>query len=262
GDLTNLVHGSHCSRYRLTRIPGTNAFVGIVNETCDSLAFCACSTVDRLCLNCHSNAKFGHFGGESYASPHTEDEVASLSTMKSAPVGPVAGGILGCIMVLVLAIYAYRHQIHRRRHQHMSPLAVQEMSVRMSSLDNEREEDSHEDRGIMSNTRFIAAVMERRAHSPERRRRYWGRSGTESDHGYSTMSPQEDSENPPCNNEPLSAGVDVGTQEDDLELDTPPQTAALLSHKYRPCRLPPHPPLHRPHRLQAAVTVHSVDAGC
>uniref|UniRef100_A0A8C9W668 VWFA and cache domain-containing protein 1 n=1 Tax=Scleropages formosus TaxID=113540 RepID=A0A8C9W668_SCLFO len=363
GDLTNLVHGSHCSRYRLTRIPGTNAFVGIVNETCDSLAFCACSTVDRLCLNCHRmeqnececpcecplevNECTGHltsaenrnpscevhqeplslplmdsgqqdtlaqcintrcgqrltssdclgvldcewcmvdrdgkthldkpycahqkecFGGILGArSPYMdglgelEDEVASLSTMKSAPVGPVAGGILGCIMVLVLAIYAYRHQIHRRRHQHMSPLAVQEMSVRMSSLDNEREEDSHEDRGIMSNTRFIAAVMERRAHSPERRRRYWGRSGTESDHGYSTMSPQEDSENPPCNNEPLSAGVDVGTQEDDLELDTPPQTAALLSHKYRPCRLPPHPPLHRPHRLQAAVTVHSVDAGC
>lgn len=53
GDLTNLVHGSHCSKYRLTRIPGTNAFVGIVNETCDSLAFCACSMVDRLCLNCH-----------------------------------------------------------------------------------------------------------------------------------------------------------------------------------------------------------------
>lgn len=53
GDLTNLVHGSHCSKYRLARIPGTNAFVGIVNETCDSLAFCACSMVDRLCLNCH-----------------------------------------------------------------------------------------------------------------------------------------------------------------------------------------------------------------
>lgn len=35
----------------------------------------------------------------------------------------------------------------------------------------------------VSNTRFIAAVIERHAHSPERRRRYWGRSGTESDHG-------------------------------------------------------------------------------
>uniref|UniRef100_A0A4W5RTY2 VWFA and cache domain-containing protein 1 n=1 Tax=Hucho hucho TaxID=62062 RepID=A0A4W5RTY2_9TELE len=366
GDLTNLVHGSHCSKYRLTRIPGTNAFAGIVNETCDSLAFCACSTVDRLCLNCHrmeqnececpcecplevnectgnlsyaenrnpscevhqeplsltvmdsslqdtlpqcintrcsqrftSSDCFGvldcewcmvdsdgktHldkpycalqkecFGGIVGAkSPYMDgmgmldEEVVSLNMMKSAPVGPVAGGIMGCIMVLVLAVYAYRHQIHRRSHQHMSPLAAQEMSVRMSNLDNERderEEDSHEDRGIISNTRFIAAVIERHTHSPERRRRYWGRSGTESDHGYSTMSPQEDSENPPCNNDPLSAGVDVGNHDDDLDLDTPPQTAALLSHKFHPYRHPPyHHPLHT-HRLQAAVTVHSVDAEC
>ncbi|KAL4635019.1 VWFA and cache domain-containing protein 1 [Arapaima gigas] len=366
GDLTNLVHGSHCSKYRLTRIPGTNAFAGIVNETCDSLAFCACSTVDRLCLNCHrmeqnececpcecplevnectgnlTNAEnrnpscevhqeplsltimdanlqetlpqcintrcsqrftssdcFGvldcewcmvdrdgrtHldkpycalqkecFGGIVGAkSPYTdsldhlEDEVISLNMIKSAPVGPVAGGIMGCIMVLVLAVYAYRHQIHRRSHQHMSPLAAQEMSVRMSNLDNERDdrdEDSHEDRGIISNTRFIAAVIERHTHSPERRRRYWGRSGTESDHGYSTMSPQEDSENPPCTSDPLSAGVDVGGQDEDLDLDTPPQTAALLSHKFHPYRHSHHHPLHHTHHLQAAVTVHSVDAEC
>lgn len=55
----------------------------------------------------------------------TDEEVASLNMIKSAPVGPVAGGIMGCIMVLVLAVYAYRHQIHRRSHQHMSPLAAQ-----------------------------------------------------------------------------------------------------------------------------------------
>ncbi|KTG36181.1 hypothetical protein cypCar_00000251, partial [Cyprinus carpio] len=334
GDLTNLVHGSHCSKYRLTRIPGTNAFAGIVNETCDSLAFCACSTVDRLCLNCHrmeqnececpcecplevnectgnlTNAEnrnpscdvhqeplsltviepslqdtlpqcintrcsqrftssdcFGvldcewcmvdsdgktHldkpycalqkecFGGIVGAkSPYVDglgildEELASLNMIKSAPVGPVAGGIMGCIMVLVLAVYAYRHQIHRRSHQHMSPLAAQEMSVRMSNLDNERDdrdEDSHEDRGI----------------------------------SYSTMSPQEDSENPPCNNDPLSAGVDVGNHDEDLDLDTPPQTAALLSHKFHPYRHPhTHHPLHlHTHHLQAAVTVHSVDAEC
>lgn len=369
GDLTNLVHGSHCSKYRLTRIPGTNAFAGIVNETCDSLAFCACSTVDRLCLNCHrmeqnececpcecplevnectgnlTNAEnrnpscevlqepislnvidpslhdtlpqcintrcsqrftssdcFGvldcewcmvdsdgktHldkpycalqkecFGGIVGAkSPYVdnlgllEEDVASLNMIKSAPVGPVAGGIMGCIMVLVLAVYAYRHQIHRRSHQHMSPLAAQEMSVRMSNLDNERDErdeDSHEDRGIISNTRFIAAVIERHTHTPERRRRYWGRSGTESDHGYSTMSPQEDSENPPGNNDPLSAGVDVGNHDDDMDLDTPPQTAALLNHKFHPYRHSHthHHPLHmHTHHLQAAVTVHSVDAEC
>uniref|UniRef100_A0A4W3HXJ0 Cache domain containing 1 n=1 Tax=Callorhinchus milii TaxID=7868 RepID=A0A4W3HXJ0_CALMI len=275
GDLTNLVHGSHCSRYRLIRIPGTNTFLGLVNETCDALAFCACSMVDRLCLNCHrmeqnececpcecplevnectGNLTNGNplslflplsvslslspslplpvspfrrgreciglldcewcmvesdgkthldeaycasqkecFGGIVGAnSPYMDDmlalgdEVIALNMIKSAPVGPVAGGIMGCIMVLVLAVYAYRHQIHRRSHQHMSPLAAQEMSVRMSNLENERDErdeDSHEDRGIISNTRFIAAVIDRHAHSPERRRRYWGRSGTESDHG-------------------------------------------------------------------------------
>ncbi|KAJ7421021.1 VWFA and cache domain-containing protein 1 [Pitangus sulphuratus] len=331
GDLTNLVHGSHCSKYRLTRIPGTNAFVGIVNETCDSLAFCACSMVDRLCLNCHrmeqnececpcecplevnectgnlTNAEsrnpscevhqepmtftaidpslqdalpqcintqcnqrtesgdcFGVLDCEwcmvdsdgkthldkSYCAPQKEcfggivgakspyvddlgaigDEVITLNMIKSAPVGPVAGGIMGCIMVLVLAVYAYRHQIHRRSHQHMSPLAAQEMSVRMSNLENDRDErddDSHEDRGI----------------------------------SYSTMSPQEDSENPPCNNDPLSAGVDVGNHDEDLDLDTPPQTAALLSHKFHHYRLH-HPTLHHSHHLQAAVTVHTVDAEC
>lgn len=56
---------------------------------------------------------------------HEGDEVVTLNMIKSAPVGPVAGGIMGCIMVLVLAVYAYRHQIHRRSHQHMSPLAAQ-----------------------------------------------------------------------------------------------------------------------------------------
>uniref|UniRef100_H0ZI67 VWFA domain-containing protein n=1 Tax=Taeniopygia guttata TaxID=59729 RepID=H0ZI67_TAEGU len=357
GDLTNLVHGSHCSKYRLTRIPGTNAFVGIVNETCDSLAFCACSMVDRLCLNCHrmeqnececpcecplevnectgnlTNAEsrnpscevhqepmtftaidpslqdalpqcintqcnqrtesgdcFGVLDCEwcmvdsdgkthldkSYCAPQKEcfggivgakspyvddlgaigDEVITLNMIKSAPVGPVAGGIMGCIMVLVLAVYAYRHQIHRRSHQHMSPLAAQ------GELDSGTQQQAGDGKKKpISNTRFIAAVIERHAHSPERRRRYWGRSGTESDHGYSTMSPQEDSENPPCNNDPLSAGVDVGTHEEDLELDTPPQTAALLSHKFHHYRLH-HPALHHSHHLQAAVTVHTVDAEC
>ncbi len=78
------------------------------------------------------------------------------------------------------------------------------------------------------------------------------------------MSPQEDSENPPCNNDPLSAGVDVGNHDEDLDLDTPPQTAALLSHKFHPYRHPhTHHPLHlHTHHLQAAVTVHSVDAEC
>lgn len=66
--------------------------------------------------------------------PPTDEEVASLNMIKSAPVGPVAGGIMGCIMVLVLAVYAYRHQIHRRSHQHMSPLAAQGKTERLTGI--------------------------------------------------------------------------------------------------------------------------------
>ena len=44
--LTNLVHGEHCIRYQIVAIPGTNLFVGIVNQTCETAtAFCPCSTV-------------------------------------------------------------------------------------------------------------------------------------------------------------------------------------------------------------------------
>lgn len=54
GILTNLVHGEHCARYQITVIPGTNLFLGVINQTCRvvGFAFCSCSTMDRLCLNC------------------------------------------------------------------------------------------------------------------------------------------------------------------------------------------------------------------
>lgn len=53
GILSNSIHAEHCARYQITAIPGTNAFLGIVNHTCDTVrAFCPCSMTDRLCLNC------------------------------------------------------------------------------------------------------------------------------------------------------------------------------------------------------------------
>ncbi|XP_012277119.1 VWFA and cache domain-containing protein 1 [Orussus abietinus] len=53
--LTNIVHGEHCVRYQIAAVPGTNVFLGVVNVTtpCNlRSAFCPCSTMDRLCLNC------------------------------------------------------------------------------------------------------------------------------------------------------------------------------------------------------------------
>lgn len=74
--------------------------------------------------------------------------------IKSAPVGPVAGGIMGCIMVLVLAVYAYRHQIHRRSHQHMSPLAAQGEA---GHFESESESDSYQ--GLLgNNTRALQLI--------------------------------------------------------------------------------------------------------
>ncbi|XP_060536991.1 VWFA and cache domain-containing protein 1 [Cylas formicarius] len=52
--LVNFVPGEHCVTYRITPVPNTNIFVGIVNASCDVVAtFCPCSIVDRLCLNCN-----------------------------------------------------------------------------------------------------------------------------------------------------------------------------------------------------------------
>ena len=39
-------------------------------------------------------------------------------TFKTAPVGPVAGGILGCFLIIALAIYCYRHHIHRTQNHY------------------------------------------------------------------------------------------------------------------------------------------------
>lgn len=51
--LSNVVSGDHCVHYYIATIPGTNSFVGIVNASCSAGAFCPCSMVDRLCLNCN-----------------------------------------------------------------------------------------------------------------------------------------------------------------------------------------------------------------
>lgn len=51
--LSNVVSGDHCVHYYIAAVPGTNAFVGLVNASCSVGAFCPCSMVDRLCLNCN-----------------------------------------------------------------------------------------------------------------------------------------------------------------------------------------------------------------
>ncbi len=61
---------------------------------------------------------------------------------KSTPVGPVAGGIMGCFLILALGVYCYRHHVHRRSHQYITSLP----DGQMPHMGNEIEDmDSPED---------------------------------------------------------------------------------------------------------------------
>lgn len=46
------IHGER-TKYQISMIPKTNLFVSIVKSSCNGGAFCPCSTVNRLCLNCN-----------------------------------------------------------------------------------------------------------------------------------------------------------------------------------------------------------------
>ncbi|CAL1540838.1 unnamed protein product [Lymnaea stagnalis] len=311
GTLTNLVHGEQCARYQITHIPGTNAFLGLVNHTCDTAtAFCPCSMYDRLCLNCKrmeqtececpcecplemdfcsgqlldsddKNPSCPHdpereklalseavfkveleqcfksqcdkrkskmdcmgvmdcqwcqvqkdgktpldtpycasqrvcFGGVVGAHSPYGDEInvepdsVEQTGVKSTPVGPVAGGIMGCFLLLALGVYCYRHHVHRHSHHYMSTLP--DNTNRISHYYNDEEQDAAEDLSAGEcHTNFVLASFENPASvSPYRVNTSYRRpAGGDSDHGYSTMTPHEDSEHAsmPCL-DPLSIGKD------------------------------------------------------
>ncbi|XP_030559719.1 VWFA and cache domain-containing protein CG16868 [Drosophila novamexicana] len=49
--LGNVVHGER-TKYAIGLIRGSNLFAAVLNSSCDGGAFCPCSTIDRVCLNC------------------------------------------------------------------------------------------------------------------------------------------------------------------------------------------------------------------
>lgn len=318
GILTNLVHGEHCARYQITLIPGTNIFLGMINHTCDlATAFCPCSMLDRLCLNCnrmgqvececpcecplamdfctgdllkgedlnptcprypekekvarvdsviarnldqcykpncenkatqmdclgvigcewcqaeqdgtrdrdgkvvlqplrqpYCSSQITCFGGVVGAQTPYGDRPQALletpeeETTRSTPVGPVAGGIMGCFLVLALSVYCYRQRIHRNAHQYISTLP--ENQNRISNYYETDDIDPVEEPGI-GHTNFVLSTFENPASiSPYRVNTGYRRpAGGDSDHGYSTMTPHEDSEHAsiPCL-EPLIVGKD------------------------------------------------------
>lgn len=144
------------------------------------------------------------FGGVMGAhSPYGDEISAEVSeletvTMKSTPVGPVAGGIMGCFLLLALGVYCYRHHVHRHSHQYVSTLP--DNNQRGSHYYEDEPEPT--DDTTAGHTNFVLASFENPASiSPYRVNTSYRRpAGGDSDHGYSTMTPHEDSEHAsmPC----------------------------------------------------------------
>ena len=113
--------------------------------------------------------------------------------MKSTPVGPVAGGIMGCFLVLALAVYCYRHHVHRQTHQYIT--AAPDMCNR-SPIEKEPDDMDQPDEISAGHTNMMTVAFENPASiSPYRINTTYRRpTGGESDHGYSTMTPHDDSE--------------------------------------------------------------------
>ncbi|XP_046405658.1 VWFA and cache domain-containing protein 1 isoform X2 [Ischnura elegans] len=192
------------------------------------------------------------------------------ASFRSTPVGPVAGGIMGFFLVLALIIYCYRHHVHRNNHSYLS--SVPETAVRMSQLDNEVDDiDSHEEsvsgNNILLNRQEPIAVPDSGLPiSPYRVNTGYRRPpGGDSDHGYSTMTPHEDSEHTA---EPLLLLLPPPPPDAERRRTTPSLSPPSSSRASSPMPQPvagasPPPQMtvlpEQPHRMLAPVTVHMVD---
>ena len=173
----------------------------------------------------------------------------------SSPVGPVAGGIIAAFVSLALAVLCYRHRAAGRYRQAV-PLALEEEDEEPAELELEPPPPAAVNR--LALPALTAAPPPAAAISPYRLNPGYRRPapGTESDHGYSTMTPHEDSE--------------AATEPERVRAASP--ASSVLSSPSSPPPLPPDgadpgpqtalQPLQplQPHQIRAEVLVHAVDA--
>ena len=169
-----------------------------------------------------ANRPVGEPGGPSASTGRSNvDDPYAPHGVRSAPVGPVAGGIMGCFLVLAVAVYCYRHHVMQSRYAHAylsAGMGNGSSDLRMNALDDAPPDmegpnggsgeggDSNLGGGI-GNSNFVLATfalgneghhvpMAAASMSPYRvntsPRRPPG--GVESDYGYSTMTPHEDTD--------------------------------------------------------------------
>jgi len=73
---------------------------------------------------------------------------------KSMPVGPVAGGIMGCLLLLALGVYCYRCYARRRSH-HCNGSLPGEAQLRDSNIEFEDLDDANNGTLIILSSLFI-----------------------------------------------------------------------------------------------------------
>ncbi|XP_015599863.1 VWFA and cache domain-containing protein 1 [Cephus cinctus] len=175
------------------------------------------------------------YGDGTYNS-HSTDEIMSREWPS---VGPVAGGILAFVLVLGITLFCYRLRTvqsgleHQCLHVHTAP-----DTLRMSHLDGDAEPmELDQTKGNLDSLLrdAVAPISPYRVSTNYRRP-----PGGDSDHGYSTMTPHDDSEQQPFAEPLLIVG---GSTEPDLvrQIVTPPSPTTHLGS---------------PHHVLAPVTVH------
>ncbi|CAG0902432.1 unnamed protein product [Darwinula stevensoni] len=136
----------------------------------------------------------------------THDIEASLygdeaEDLGGAPIGPVAGGIMACFLVLALGIYCYRHYSHMfgshgegtswdSSQARLGPPTYVEDQDESDCPDSDEQEPPHPS---SSGGELVAMMIQSPYRtSPEYRRPRNREGGGDSDHGYSTMTPHEE----------------------------------------------------------------------
>ncbi|KAF8794033.1 VWFA and cache domain-containing protein 1 [Argiope bruennichi] len=140
--------------------------------------------------------------------------------IKSTPFGPVAGGLITVFIFIIILVYIIRSRRHNISHYGSSS---PDSNFRMTQLNNEPEEMEPYQEQINPVTPFCRQLIPHIENvvSPYRVPTNYRRpAGGDSDHGYSTMTPHEDTELAPYF-EPLLHGR--------ISIDPPPSQHSLSS---------------------------------
>ena len=165
-------------------------------------------------------------------------------------VGPVAGGILAIVLILGITLFCYRLRSvqsgleHQCLHLHASPenLRMTHLDADTDPMEFDQSNKNNMDSLLQAESVAIAPISPYRVSTNYRRP-----PGGDSDHGYSTMTPHDDSEQQTFT-EPLL--LIVSTAVNPAEPEPGPKTSVVKS-----C---PSPTTHlnSPHHVLAPVTVH------